>query len=66
MDIVARCKSLFFRPSRPDNEVMWLRSWLEAIRDHEPQEIVKDAYAYDRMVATYREAAQNALTGVGK
>jgi hypothetical protein len=34
---------------------------IQAIKDYEPQEIVKDDFSYDRMVAAYKEAAQKGL-----
>lgn len=34
---------------------------LAAIRDYEPGEIVKDGFAYDRMVENYRSAARALL-----
>lgn len=38
-----------------------MRGALEAIRDYEPVEVVKDDFAYDRMVEAYRKAATDAL-----
>jgi len=38
-----------------------LRSWLEAIRDDECDEIVYDQFAYDRRVGAFKKAASDAL-----
>jgi hypothetical protein len=38
-------------------EVFW------AIRDYVPEEVCKDEFAYDRLVETYREAAEAGLSG---
>jgi hypothetical protein len=38
-----------------------MRRALEAIRDYEPHEVVKDDFAYDRMVDSYRVAAREAI-----
>lgn len=62
MTIIERCQRMFFKPSSPVSEAEWMRSWLEGIRDFDPKEIVKDAYAYDRLVETYREAARKGLS----
>ena len=44
-----------------EKRIAKLEKGLEAIRDYEPREIVKDAFAYDRMVEAYREAARDTL-----
>lgn len=38
-----------------------MERWLKAIRDFKPYEIAHDAYAYRRLVASYRKAARNGL-----
>ncbi len=43
------------------DDVDELEKRLEAIRNYEPQEVVKDEFAYDRMVENYREAASPRL-----
>ena len=43
------------------DEAGLLREALEAIRDYEPVEVMKDEFAYDRMVESYRNAARAAL-----
>jgi hypothetical protein len=37
---------------------------LTAIRDYEPNEVVKDDFAYDRMIESYRQAARNAISAL--
>lgn len=39
---------------------------VRCIRDYEPREVVKDEFAYDRMVEAYRDAARAALAEVGE
>lgn len=46
-------------------EVERLREALRAILEHAPREVVKDDFAFDRMVRGYRDAARAAL-GEGK
>ncbi len=38
-----------------------MKEALEAIRDYEPGEVVKDEFAYDRMVEAFRAAARAGL-----
>lgn len=38
-----------------------MRECLKAILKYEPREVAKDAFAYDRMVKGYRDAAKNGL-----
>lgn len=42
-----------------------LEEALRAIRDYEPREVVKDAFAYDRIVESYRDAARAVLDRKG-
>lgn len=43
-----------------------LEKVLRCIRAYEPREVVKDEFAYDRMVEAYRDAARAALAEVGE
>lgn len=40
-----------------------MKAALEAIKAFEPHEVIKDDFAYDRLVESYREAARAALSG---
>lgn len=43
-----------------------LAKGLRCIRDYEPHEVVKDEFAYSRIVEAYRDAARAALAEVGE
>ena len=47
------------RAARVDNEQ--LRTCLKAIKRYRVHEVAKDAFAYDRLVAEYRDAASKGL-----
>lgn len=49
------------RAEAAEQSLSTMRKALEAIRDYEPSEIVKDDFAYDRMVDAYRNAAKSGL-----
>lgn len=44
-------------------EVERLREALRAIAEYQPREVVKDDFAYDRMVRGFQDAARAALAG---
>jgi len=45
-------------------ENVWLREWLEGIRDFEPHdEVAFDEFAYKRLLEAIRDAASSALEG---